>query len=94
MLIAFELTNENKYRNLALTHLDNILGTNAMKMCYVTGTGTKRIMHLHHAPSAADNIAEPLPGIMTEGPNKYLQDRALQNLYTKDTPRPKRMLMT
>lgn len=86
LLIAYHITNEVKYRNLALTHLDNVLGTNAMKMCYVTGIGTKRVIHLHHAPSVADYIAEPVPGIMTEGPNKFLQDGALKNIYTKDTP--------
>ncbi len=86
LLIAYELTKDTKYRDLALTHLDNVLGTNAMKMCYVTGIGTNRILHLHHAPSVADVIAEPVPGIMAEGPNRYLEDEALQNLYTKKTP--------
>ncbi|MEP6465917.1 MAG: glycoside hydrolase family 9 protein [Parafilimonas sp.] len=56
------------------TNLDYILGRNATGYCFVTGIGTKSTMHPHHRPSIADSIAEPVPGLMTGGPNPGMQD--------------------
>ncbi|MBK3519323.1 glycoside hydrolase family 9 protein [Carboxylicivirga marina] len=71
---------------LAARHLDYILGLNPNKVCYVTGVGTNRILHLHHAPTVSDLNVEPIPGIMTGGPNKYRNDEALQNVFDENTP--------
>jgi len=42
--------------------------------------------HLHHAPSIADGILEPIPVILTGGPNQFRNDQSLVNTFTKKTP--------
>lgn len=46
-----------------------LLGRNATGYCFVTGVGSKSPMHIHHRPSAADGIEEPVPGFLVGGPN-------------------------
>jgi endoglucanase len=43
--------------------------------CYESGFGRKPIMHPHHRPSIADGIAEPVPGLLSGGPNPGRQDK-------------------
>ncbi len=86
LIMGDYLLNDKQSGEVALRHLDYILGMNPNKKCYVTGVGTNRILHLHHAPTVSDLNAEPVPGIMTGGPNKYRNDEALQAVFTDDTP--------
>jgi len=86
LILADHVLGDEESRHIALNHLDYIFGMNPNKVCYVTGVGTKRVLHLHHAPSVADLIAEPIPGILTGGPNKYRYDEALQNEFSEDVP--------
>jgi len=74
LLNAYHLTGNNTYFNAALSNLDYILGRNATGYCFVTGLGSKRVMHPHHRPSAADGIADPVPGLLSGGPNYGMQD--------------------
>ncbi|MFD1257807.1 glycoside hydrolase family 9 protein [Mucilaginibacter terrae] len=74
LIQAYLLTNDIKYANAALTNLDYLLGRNATGYSYVTGFGSKQIMHPHHRPSVADGVAEPVPGLLTGGPNPGKQD--------------------
>ncbi|HEX2934179.1 MAG TPA: glycoside hydrolase family 9 protein [Bacteroidales bacterium] len=48
---------------------DYILGRNATGYCFVTGFGSKTLMNIHHRPSGADGIPEPIPGFLSGGPN-------------------------
>ncbi len=74
-LIAYRLTGNKKYFNAALSNLDYILGKNPLNQSYVTGFGDKSPMHVHHRQSHADNIPEPIPGMVVGGPNyRYLRD--------------------
>jgi endoglucanase len=66
---AFKLTHNAGYFNAALSTLDYLLGKNATKYCFVTGSGTKRPMNIHHRISGSDGIAEPVPGFLVGGPN-------------------------
>ncbi len=68
-LFAHKLTSNTKYLDSALSDLDYILGRNATGYCFVTGFGHKKVMNIHHRPSAADGIAEPVPGFLVGGPN-------------------------
>ncbi|MCU4175247.1 glycoside hydrolase family 9 protein [Carboxylicivirga sp. N1Y90] len=86
LIYGYELTGNEAYKNLAISHMDYIVGVNVHKISFVTGVGTKRILHLHHAPSIADMHAEPIPGILSGGPNKFLNDAALQNAFDENTP--------
>ncbi len=68
-LIAYQQTREQKYLHSAMTDLDYILGCNATGFCFVTGSGSHSSMKIHHRPSAADGIDEPVPGFLAGGPN-------------------------
>ncbi|MDR0230559.1 MAG: glycoside hydrolase family 9 protein [Dysgonamonadaceae bacterium] len=75
LINAYRLTNDMKYLDAALTNVDYLLGRNATGYCFVTGFGSKRVMFPHHRPSAADGIDDPVPGLLSGGPNPGMQDR-------------------
>lgn len=75
LLKAFALTRDEKFIAGALTNLDYILGRNATGYSFVTGYGAKTPMHPHHRPSVADGITEPVPGLLSGGPNPGRQDK-------------------
>nr|WP_295927925.1 glycoside hydrolase family 9 protein [uncultured Dyadobacter sp.] len=75
LLNAYRLTKEQKYRDAALGNLDYLLGRNATGYCFLTGTGSKRVMHPHHRLSIADGIVDPIPGLLSGGPNPGQQDK-------------------
>lgn len=85
-ILAYKFTKDKKYRDLAAQHMHYIFGVNANKKSYVTGFGTNTILHLHHAPSVADAVPEPIPGILSGGPNKFRNDESLVKTFAKDTP--------
>jgi endoglucanase len=66
---AYQLTGDKKYLNHALFNLDYLLGRNATGYSFVTGYGSKPVMHPHHRPSIADGVEEPVPGLLSGGPN-------------------------
>jgi endoglucanase len=66
---AFKLTKNAAFFNAALSTLDYLLGKNATSYCFVTGTGTKHPMNIHHRISGSDGIAEPIPGLLVGGPS-------------------------
>lgn len=74
LLNAYLQTGNKAYINAALSNLDYILGRNATGYCFVTGIGSKRVMHPHHRPSVADGIDDPVPGLLAGGPNYGMQD--------------------
>jgi len=74
LMNAYNLTNDAKYLNSALSNLDYLLGRNATGYCFVTGSGSKSPMHPHHRQSTADGIDEPVPGLLVGGPNPGRQD--------------------
>jgi endoglucanase len=57
------------YFDAALANLDYLLGRNPTNYSFVTGYGDKPVMHLHHRPSEADGIDEPIPGFIAGGPH-------------------------
>ncbi len=71
---AYLVTKDKKYVAGALSNLDYIVGRNATGYSFVTGFGSKPVMHPHHRPSIADNIKDPVPGLMVGGPNPGRQD--------------------
>jgi endoglucanase len=84
LLRAFEITKDKKYFNHALSNLDYILGRNATGYSFVTGYGDKTPMHIHHRPSEADGIDEPVPGLLAGGPNPGMQDKCHYNSSVPD----------
>ncbi len=53
----------------ATAAVDYIFGRNATGYSFVTGTGAKSPMDIHHRPSVADGITEPVPGFLAGGPH-------------------------
>ena len=87
MMYAYKLTGDAKYLKAALQNVDYILGRNAVGYCFVTGFGTKPVMHPHQRLSSADGIEAPLPGFVSGGPNPGQQDIAtVQAEYPSNHP--------
>ncbi|MBD1395361.1 glycoside hydrolase family 9 protein [Mucilaginibacter glaciei] len=74
LIKAYRLSHDAKYLNSALGNLDYLLGRNGTGYAYISGYGSKPIMHPHHRPSVADGIADPVPGLLSGGPNPGMQD--------------------
>ena len=78
---AYTLTKDRKYLSAAIADADYLLGRNATGYCFVTGFGTKQVMHPHQRLSEADGIDAPLPGFLAGGPNPGQQDIAQVTTY-------------
>lgn len=72
---AFLETGNPKYLNWSIETTDYVLGKNATGYSFLTGFGDKKVMHIHHRPSGADGIDEPVPGFVAGGPNAGMNDR-------------------
>jgi len=75
LIQAFRITKDEKYLKAATGNLDYLLGRNATGFCFLTGFGSKQVMHPHHRPSISDGIMEPVPGLLSGGPNPGKQDK-------------------
>lgn len=75
---------EVKYLEGAQHNLDYLLGRNATGYCFVTGFGQKYPRHIHHRLSEADGVDEPVPGLLSGGPNPGKQDKCPG--YPSDAP--------
>nr|ABW39322.1 glycoside hydrolase family 9 [uncultured bacterium] len=89
MICACLLTKESKYRDAALNQLDYLLGMNATGYSFVTGFGDRPYRFPHHRPSFADGVDDPVPGLVSGGPNKQYPDMACKTIIPKDTPAAK-----
>ena len=68
-MIAYELTQDERFLKVAQANLGFILGRNPVNRSFVTGFGDAPPMKIHHRPSQADGIDDPIPGMMVGGPN-------------------------
>lgn len=85
LCIAHRLSGEEKYLVGAEQINDYIYGKNATGYCFLTGFGSKKVMNVHHRPSGADGIIDPVPGFIAGGPNNDRQDAAKVD-YTSEYP--------
>lgn len=75
MLIqAYRLSGDRAYLDAAASNLDYLLGRNPLGLSYVTGWGTQFSRNVHHRPSEADALEEPVPGFLAGGPHSGQQD--------------------
>lgn len=74
LLQAYHLNGNREYLNVAQSLLDYVLGRNPTDFSFVTGFGGKTPQHIHHRPSEADGIADPIPGFLAGGPHAGQQD--------------------
>ncbi|MER0438783.1 glycoside hydrolase family 9 protein [Emticicia sp. W12TSBA100-4] len=75
LLQVYRINSDKKYLKGALSNLDYLLGRNATGYSFLTGFGSKQVMFPHHRPSEADGIKEPVPGLLSGGPNPGQQDK-------------------
>jgi endoglucanase len=85
LINAYKLTGKLNYLDAALTNVDYLLGRNATAYSFLTGVGSKTPMHPHHRPSVADGIEEPVPGLLSGGPNAGKQDACKYNFSEPET---------
>ena len=74
LCIAHHLSGDQRYLDGAIRNTDYIFGKNATGFCFLTGFGSKQVMHPHHRPSGADGVEAPVPGFIAGGPNMHKQD--------------------
>jgi endoglucanase len=87
MLIqAYRLNGNREYLDTAQSMLDYVLGRNAVSISFVTGFGSRSPMHIHHRPSQADGIVNPLPGFLAGGPQPDQQDKKDCPAYPSNSP--------
>jgi len=71
---GYRLGAHRDYLDAAQAQLDYVLGRNPLGVSFVTGHGVRTPMQIHHRPSMADGIDEPVPGLLSGGPNPRQQD--------------------
>lgn len=86
MASAYRLEKKPAYLVAVQQAVDYILGANATSYSFVTGYGAKPPMFIHHRQSAADRIVDPVPGLLSGGPNSRQQDTTLGVSYPKSVP--------
>lgn len=77
---------QEDYRDYIQMQLDYVLGKNPMGKCYVTGFGNNPVLHPHHRHSTADDIAEPVPGMLVGGPDMLRSDECARWMIPQGTP--------
>jgi len=86
LIIANQLLGKPVYEDVIRNNWDYIFGRNPMDVSYVTGLGANAIKSPHHRPSAADGVEAPVPGLLSGGPNKSLQDEAAREACENNPP--------
>ncbi len=73
-LIADRFAPNPDYVEAARDNLHYLLGRNVLNQNYLTGLGANPIKKPHHRPSVADGVGDPVPGLVSGGPNMFLED--------------------
>jgi endoglucanase len=71
LLLADRIDPRPAYVQAARDNLHHLLGRNTFGLSWVTQLGDRPFRHPHHRPSGADTNAEPWPGLLSGGPNRY-----------------------
>lgn len=74
LIQGYKLTKDESYLDAAQSNLDYVLGRNATGYSFVTGFGERSPMDPHHRQSAADDVPDPVPGMLVGGPHDGQQD--------------------
>jgi endoglucanase len=79
LTVADALVPDGGFWDAALDQLHYVLGRNVLSMCFLSAVGSRYPLHLHHRPSAADQLRDPWPGLLSGGPNSNRQDPIATN---------------
>jgi endoglucanase len=71
LALAYTMQPNPAYLDAAADNLHYLLGRNSFGLSWVTQTGRRPFRNPHHRPSGADANAEPWPGLLSGGPNRY-----------------------
>jgi endoglucanase len=85
LFLAYMAGNDS-YKSAATGMLDYLLGKNPTDYSFVTGIGDKTPMNIHHRPSRADDVVEPVPGFLVGGANPGQQDISSGFTYPSKLP--------
>ncbi len=72
LLMAYNITGDEKYKVRAKQQMDYLLGANSMGYCFVTGFGDMTPNDPHHRPSQVAGHA--MPGMLVGGPDSNCED--------------------
>jgi len=81
-----DFINGTDSRRYAERQLHYLLGTNALGISYITGTGEFRYNYPHLRPAFADGIEECMPGMVSGGPNGRPADPFARQVIKDGTP--------
>lgn len=74
LVVAEYFSGNSSFADCALDHLHYLMGRNVLDISYVTGFGDHPVMHPHHRPSVGDHVVDPVPGLVSGGPDRGLHD--------------------
>jgi endoglucanase len=80
LALAHLLQPEPAFLDAAADNLHYLLGRNSFGLSWVTQLGDRPFRSPHHRPSGADANAEPWPGLLSGGPNRYGGDPVIDAL--------------
>ena len=80
LALAYTLQPDPALLDAAAENLHYLLGRNTFALSWVTQLGDRPYRHPHHRPSGADARAEPWPGMLSGGPNRYGGDPVIDAL--------------
>jgi endoglucanase len=75
--LAYDLSHDRRYLDAVATGMDYLLGRNPLDKCYVSGYGSRPLVHPHHRFWAAQynfRFPPPPPGALAGGPNSGIED--------------------
>ncbi|HLP42238.1 MAG TPA: glycoside hydrolase family 9 protein, partial [Fibrobacteria bacterium] len=72
---AYRAGGDTAFLRPAVDALDYLLGRNGPAVSFVTGFGSVSPRNLHHRPSEADGVDDPVPGLLVGGPNPGQEDK-------------------
>ncbi len=85
LLVADRFAPNPKYVAAAADNVHYLLGRNTFSLSWVTHVGQHAFQQPHHRPSAADDAAEPWPGLLSGGPNPGRQDSIMKQQVSAET---------
>ena len=85
MIMASQISGDDKYQKNAKEQLDYLLGKNAMSYSFVTGYGTNAPNDVHHRPSVVNGNGKAMKAMLVGGPNSGIEDPYAANVL-KDMP--------
>src|SRR5450432_3586466 len=80
LIVANALQPEPAFLDTAAENLHYLLGRNTFALSWVTQLGDRPFHNPHHRPSGGDANAEPWPGLLSGGPNRYGGDPVIDAL--------------